>query len=126
MSATMQTVSDVLGGLGASDGVINAMGPTVTIVFALIGGFAAAQIFKFPLDRLIGDPWHGYVVRMTGVGTTFGLAHYLSNHLTVPIEFTVAVLQPTMYELLRAAANRFVPWAAPVFRSVDETKGPPP
>lgn len=117
----MGTVTDVLKAVGAGDTAITVMGPTLTIAFAWIAGIAVAQLLKFPLAKVVSGDWHGYVVRIIGVMTAFLFAHYLSNHLSVPVEMFVAVTQPLVYALLQAAAVKFAPWAAStLLRSVGD------
>lgn len=118
--STMTVVSDVLGSVGASDAAISAMGPTLTIVFSYIAGFAVAQTIKFPLAKLLSHDWHGYVVRIVGVMTAFSFSHFLSDHLSVPLEVLVGVTQPITYEVAKRTAARFLPWLAPLFRSVGD------
>ena len=119
--STMTTVTDVLQGLGAGDSAISYMGPSLTIALSYIAGIAVAQGAKFPLWMLSKDPLHGYLVRVVGVMTAFLFAHYLSNHLSVPMEVFVAVTQPLAFMVLRAAADKWAPWLSQtVFRSVGD------
>ncbi len=106
----MGTVTEAMRTLGAGDDAIRAMGPVLTILFAWLGGYSAAQFAKFPLAVFVGDPWHGYATRMIGVFTTFCFAHYLSDHLSVPLEVLTAIMQPTVYALGLAAILKFAPW----------------
>lgn len=120
---SMTLITTVLQGIGAGDAAIAFMGPTLTILFAWIGGTALAQLVKFPLARVVGEDWHGYLVRIVGVLTAFGFAHYLSNHLSVPLEVLTAVTQPLVYALLQGLAERYAPTVARyLFRSVGPAK----
>lgn len=114
----MSSVSDILGSMGASDTAINAMGPTLTIALALIGGIAVGQAVKWPLSLVLKGDAHGYVVRICAVFATFCFAHFLSNHLSVPLEVLTAVFQPLVYMGLKAATERWLPWASVLFASV--------
>ena len=120
---SMQTISAALAALGASDTAIATMGPTLTIIIALFGGYVAAQTLKWPLSVFVTDPWHSHLTRYTGQVAAFLLAHYLSNHLSVPVEVVVALAQPTIYDWVqRATAN--IPWLAWMFKTVDKGKAP--
>jgi hypothetical protein len=120
---TMGTITQILQAIGAGDAAINVMGPTLTIAFAWIAGIAVAQLVKFPLAKFVSNDWYGYIVRIVGVMTAFLFAHYLSSHLSVPLEMFTAVCQPIIYALLQAAADRWAPWASAIlFRSVDYGK----
>jgi hypothetical protein len=114
----MSTVSDALGAVGAGDAAITAMGPIFTIALALIGGIAVGQGVKFPLSLVLKGDAHGYVVRICAVFATFCFAHFLSNHLSVPLEVLVALCQPLVYLGLKAATAKWLPWASILFASV--------
>jgi hypothetical protein len=110
--STMTTVTDVLAAFGATDSAIAVMGPTLTAVLAWVGGMAVAQLAKFPLARVVSGDWHGYLVRLIGASGAFSFAHWLSNHLSVPLEVLVGVSEPIVYAILLAAATRYAPWLA--------------
>lgn len=119
---TMTVVTDALSAVGAADTAITYMGPVLTIGCAWLGGIAVGQILKWPLAAILPAKVHGYIVRVCAVMTTFSFAHYLSNHLSVPMEVFVSVFQPTIYLGLKAAADKWAPWLSKtVFRSVGAT-----
>lgn len=123
--STMQTVTDALQLAGIADNALTIMGPTTTIVMALLGGIFAGQLVKFPLSKFVSDEWRTHMTMYSSVATTFFLGHYLSNHLSVPVEVIVAMSQPMIYLGLLKAAERWAPWLAnSVLRTVDNGKPP--
>jgi len=106
----METVTRVLQAVGAADEAIKYMGPVLTIVMASVGSYVITQLFKFPIAYLVKDPWHGYATRYFSVIVAFLFAHYLSNHLSVPMEVITACAQPILYAICQSVAARYVPW----------------
>lgn len=121
---TMGAVSWALKLLGASDSALSVMGPTLTIVLGLIGGIAVGQGVKWPLAMVLKGEAHGYVVRICSVFATFSFCHWLSDHLSVPLEVLVALCQPIVYLGLKGAAARWAPWANGIFASVGHADSP--
>lgn len=130
----MNSITDILSKFGVTDQALNVMGPTLTILMAWVGGLAMAQLLKFPLALLVkSDDLHSYLTRLSGVMTAFSFAHFLSNHLSVPLEMLVGATQPLVYMLLLKAAIRWAPWLAnTLLLTVDQNernkaaKDPPP
>lgn len=116
----MTTVTDVLSSFGASDAALTVMGPTLTIALAWTGGIAIGQGVKFPLSLWLKGDMHGYVVRLVAVFSTFCFSHFLSTHLSVPLEVLVAIVQPLVYLGLKAATEKWIPWASVLFASVSK------
>ncbi|SRR5579871_400927 len=115
---TMAVVNKILNSFGATDTALLVMGPTLTILIAWAAGIAVGQGVKWPLSLVVKGDAHGYLVRVCAVFATFSAAHYLSNHLTVPLEVVVAIFQPLVYLGLKLATGKWAPWASPLFASV--------
>jgi hypothetical protein len=90
----MWSVSGILEAIGASDNVITVMGPTLTIVFAWLGGFGVTQIFKFPMSRLISAIWLDWSTRSFAALATTVFAWRL-NDMNVWVNIVIGVSQPT-------------------------------
>lgn len=97
--------------LGFSDQLIKDMGPTLTILLAVVAGGAFAQWIKFPLNRRIADKGlFSWTVCTLAMLATFLAAHFLSNSLAAAVEITVALLQPALYHITLDIIRRFWPW----------------
>ena len=115
---SMEIVTKALHALGASDEALTVMGPTLTIILALVAGIAVGQGVKWPLSLVVKGDAHGYLVRMCAVFATFSFAHFASNHLSVPLEVLTAITQPLVYLGLKGATAKWAPWANVLFASV--------
>jgi hypothetical protein len=105
------TVKAILDSMGASDSVIAAMGPTATIVLAIIFGGALAQLVKYPISRWIADDkLFSWTVRALAVGSTAVFAHFLSETVPLWLEIGAGVVQPLTYHGSLAIIRRFWPW----------------
>jgi hypothetical protein len=90
---------------------------------AWAGSYAVTQLFKFPLAYFIKDPWHTEATRYFAVLVAFLFAHYLSNHLSVPMEIVVACATPIIYAVTLSVLGHFFPWIAVSFLGgVDESR----
>ena len=117
---SMGLVTKGLQALGAGDTALATMGPTLTIILALLGGLAVGQLVKWPLYLLVKGEAHGYLVRICAVYATWCFAHFLSNHLSVPLEVLVALFQPILYLGLKLGTAKYATWLAPLFASVGD------
>jgi hypothetical protein len=105
------TLKHILDGMGASDGVIAAMGPTATIVLSMLFGGAFAQFVKYPVSRWITeDRLFSWTVRALAVVSTFIFAHSLSETVPLWLEMGAAVVQPLTYHGSLMVIRRFWPW----------------
>jgi hypothetical protein len=105
-----QILQRILGGLGASDGVIATMGPTITIILSMASGGALAQFLKFPLSRAMQEPWFSWTVRAMATLGTVLFAHTLSSAVPLWLEIGAGLLQPLCYHASLALIRRFWPW----------------
>lgn len=104
-------LKQILSGMGASDGVIAAMGPTATIAFAMLFGGALAQFVKYPISRWIADDkMFSWTVRALAVGSTAVFAHFLSETVPLWLEIGAGVVQPLTYHGSLMVIRRFWPW----------------
>lgn len=101
----------ILSGLGASDQLISTMGPSLSILFAIAGGTAAAQFFKYPLSRAIHDDgMFSWSVRAVAVLSTFTLAMFLTDKMAWPLALTFGFLQLAIYHASLSMIRRWWPW----------------
>lgn len=114
-----------LAGLGASDQLINTMGPSLAILLAIAGGTAAAQFFKYPLSRAIQDDgMFSWCVRAVAVMSTFLLALFMTENVTWPLALVFAFLQLGMYHLSLILIRRWWPWLE-VHSAIGSVEAPP-
>ncbi len=102
-------LEELLQWLGAGDAAILGMGPIIASVLAMLGGFGATQLMKFPIKRLIPATWSDYLVRTFAVIVTFAFAHGLGE-LPLALELVIAGLQPIAYTWSMAVIRRRWPW----------------
>lgn len=105
------TLKHILDGMGASDGVIAAMGPTATIFLSMLFGGAFAQFVKYPVSRwIVDDRMFSWAVRALAVGSTFLFAHSLSETVPLWLEIGAGVVQPLGYHGSLMVIRRYWPW----------------
>ena len=104
-------LKQILSGMGASDNVIAAMGPTATIVLAILFGGALAQFVKYPVSRWITDDrLFSWTVRALAVVSTALFAHFLSETVPLWLEIGAGMVQPLCYHGSLAIIRRYWPW----------------
>lgn len=102
-------LDEILRWLGAGDAAITTMGPVLTILCAMLGGYGLTQAAKFPLKRLIPAAWSDWIVRTFAVVVTTVLAYALDG-LGFALSLVVGVLQPWAYTVAMAVIRRRWPW----------------
>lgn len=103
------SIDDGLRYLGMADNAIKTMGPLLTIVISWSCSYAAVQLIKFPLGRVVSDPWFSWLTRVCGMVICWAFAHELSKSLNNGLEIAVAVVQPFMYMLAVDLLKAFMP-----------------
>jgi hypothetical protein len=104
-------IENVLKWMGAADEALTVMGPILTIALSFLFGGAVAQFLKFWFARLIPDDGlYNWCVRASAVVSTTIFAHYLSDTLSLAVEFGLGFAQIGAYHAFRSSIRRWAPW----------------
>ena len=106
-------IDQVLLWLGATDKALLGQGPALTIVIALLGGYAVGQMVKFPIKAASSWPesWENWTIRCCSIGSSFAIGLWLGG-LPPAIFLVVALCQPMAYRVVIRLIRRFAPWLA--------------
>lgn len=102
-------LDEVLRWAGAGDQAITAMGPTVAIALALLGGFGVTQFLKFLIAEFVTDRWRAFVIRLVAVVSTWCFAHSIGG-LPTGVELVVAFSTLFVYWLVQTTLWHYFPW----------------